>query len=155
MFKEMRRKDKSIEKEQALKLLESGQYGILSTVGENGYAYGVPLNYAYYEGSIYFHSALEGKKLDSISFNDRVSFCVVGNTMSIPDKFSYKYESVIVFGRAIEVNDKEKEDALVALIEKYSGEFMEKGMKYIKKDINKTKVIKVNIEHLTGKGSGL
>jgi uncharacterized protein len=151
MFKEMRRKDRSIDNEQAIKLLENGQFGILSTVGENGYAYGVPLNYVYQRGNIYFHSAAEGSKLDNIKFNGKVSFCVIGNTKLIPDKFSYRYESVIAFGKAIEVFDKEKEDALVALIQKYSGEFMKKGIEYVKKDSIKTKVIKVDIEHITGK----
>lgn len=151
MFKEMRRKDRYIDNEQAIQLLRKGQYGVLSTVGENGYAYGVPLNYVYDRGNIYFHCAAEGSKLNNIVYNNKVSFCVVGNTEPIPDKFSYRYESVIVFGQAMEVYDKEKEEALVALIKKYSGEFIEKGMEYIKKDGIKTKVIKINIDHLTGK----
>ena len=150
MFREMRRKDRSIDNQQAVQLLEKGQYGVLSTVGENGYAYGVPLSYVYHRGNIYFHCAVEGNKLDNIRFNNKVSFCVVGDTEPLPDKFSYRYESVIVFGHAEEVYDKEKEDALVAIIQKYSAEYMEKGMEYIRKDGNKTKVIKINIEHLTG-----
>ena len=32
MFREMRRKDRSIDKRQAVQLLEAGQYGVLSTV---------------------------------------------------------------------------------------------------------------------------
>jgi nitroimidazol reductase NimA-like FMN-containing flavoprotein (pyridoxamine 5'-phosphate oxidase superfamily) len=151
MFKEMRRKDRSIDSEQAVQLLTNGQYGVLSTVGENGYAYGIPLNYAYLEGNIYFHSAVEGNKLDNIMFNNKVSFCVVGSTEPIPDKFSYRFESVVAFGRAEEVYDKEKEDALMALIQKYSSEFMEKGQEYVRKDGIKSRVIKINIEHLTGK----
>lgn len=151
MFKEMRRKDRSIDNQQAIELLKKGQYGVLSTVGENGYAYGVPLNYVYHGGNIYFHCAVEGSKLDNIAYNDKVSFCVIGNTEPIPDKFSFRYESVIAFGWAIEVYDKEKEDALVALIKKYSAEFIEKGMEYIQTDCNKAKVIKISIEHLTGK----
>jgi len=151
MFREMRRKDRSISSEQAIQLLKNGQYGVLSTIGENGYTYGVPLNYVYHEGNIYFHCAVEGSKIDNIMFNNKVSFCVVGNTEPIPDKFSYRYESVIVFGRAVEVYDKEKENALALLIQKYSGEFMGKGMEYIQRDCVKAKVIKIEIEHLTGK----
>jgi len=151
MFKEMRRKDRSIDNEQAIELLKREQYGVLSTIGENGYAYGVPLNYVYHKENIYFHCADEGSKVDNIMSNNKVSFCVVGNTEPIPEKFSYRYESAIVFGYAVEVYDKEKEDALVALIQKYSGDFMERGIEYIKKDGAKPKVIKINIEHLTGK----
>jgi nitroimidazol reductase NimA-like FMN-containing flavoprotein (pyridoxamine 5'-phosphate oxidase superfamily) len=151
MFNEMRRNDREIDKEQSLKVLEQGQFGILSTRGENGYAYGVPLNYTLHEGSIYFHCATEGSKLDNILSNNKVSFCVVGNTEPIPEKFSYRYESIIVFGRAVEVFENEKEAALIALIQKYSRDFIEKGIEYVKNSISKTKVIKISIEHISGK----
>ena len=109
---------------------------------------GVPLNYVYNKGNIYFHCAVEGNKWTTscliIGFRS-----VIGNTEPIPDKFSYRYESVLVFGRYI--HDGEKEDALIALIRKYSSGFMEKGMEYIKKDCHNVKVIKICIEHLTGK----
>jgi nitroimidazol reductase NimA-like FMN-containing flavoprotein (pyridoxamine 5'-phosphate oxidase superfamily) len=74
MFREMRRKDRSISSEQAIQLLKNGQYGVLSTIGENGYTYGVPLNYVYHEGNIYFHCAVEGSKIDNIMFNNKVFF---------------------------------------------------------------------------------
>nr|PZN05076.1 MAG: MFS transporter [Bacillota bacterium] len=151
MFKELRRKDRSMDREQAIKLLESAPYGVLSTAGENGYAYGVPLNYIYHRGNIYFHCAAEGHKLDNIAYNDKVSFCVVGHTEPLPDKLSYRYKSVIVFGKAAEVHGEEKEDALIALVKKYSGEFEEKGLECIRENGINTKVIKINIEHITGK----
>ncbi len=151
MFKEMRKSDRQISTEEATKLLEEAQFGVLSTVGENGYAYGVPLNYAYSDGSIYFHCAQEGAKISNIAYNNKVSFCVTGNTEPIPDKFSYRYISTIVFGGCTEVSGAEKEAALIAILKKYSGEFMEKGMKYLKNDINITKVMKISIEHITGK----
>lgn len=81
----------------------------------------------------------------------KTSFCVIDKTEPIPDKFSYRYESIIAFGQAEEVYDKEKENALIAFVRKYSSEFMEKGMEYIKKDGIKTTVMKINIEHITGK----
>ncbi len=150
MFKEMRRKNRSTDNQQAIQLLKEGQYGVLSTVGENGYPYGVPLNHIYYKGSLYFHCATEGSKLDNIVHNNKVSYCVVGNTEPDPEKFSYRFESVIVFGRAVEVDNEEKEDVLAALTEKYFGE-SEKGLEYIQRNGNKAKVFKINIEHLTGK----
>ncbi len=151
MFKEMRKSDRQISGEEAIKLLEEAQFGVLSTVGENGYAYGVPLNYVYSDGSIYFHCAQEGAKLSNIAYNNKVSFCVTGSTEPIPDKFSYRYISTIIFGRCIEVGGNEKEAILIAILKKYSGEFMEKGMKYLERDINVPKVMKINIEHITGK----
>lgn len=152
MFKQMRRNDRQISNEETIDLLEKCEYGVLSTVGENGFAYGVPLNYIYIEGNIYFHCATEGSKLENIVFNDKVSLCVVGKTEVLPDKFSCKYESAIVFGRAKEVFDEEKKKALIGIVQKYSSEFMDKGLEYINKDISKTKIIKICIDHISGKG---
>jgi len=151
MFREMRRQDRKTDNEKAAAILAAGEYGILSTVGDNGYAYGVPLSYAYSNGKIYFHCALEGHKLDNIRYNNKVSFCVVGATEVLPESFSTKYESVIVFGKASEADDDEKQEAHVAILKKYSSEFMEKGIKYMKTDLCKTKIIKIEIEHMTGK----
>ncbi|GAA0086402.1 pyridoxamine 5'-phosphate oxidase family protein [Clostridium sp. CTA-7] len=152
MFKEMRRKDREIEALEAIEVLKKCEYGILSTVDENGYPYGVPLSYVYANDSIYFHSAVEGHKLENIKKNDKVSFCVVGQTDVLPDKFSTKYESVIIFGRAKEVFDDEKNAALLELINKYSADYIEKGKTYIKNANDKTKVIKISIDHISGKG---
>lgn len=151
MFREMRRKDRQTDNVEVEELLKRCEYGILSTVDENGYPYGVPLSYAYMDGAVYFHSALEGKKLDNIKNNDKVSFTVVGKVEALSSKFSTKYESVVAFGKAIEMSGEEKYNALLALIEKYSKEFMDQGKTYIKNDIDKTKVIKICVEHVTGK----
>lgn len=151
MFKEVRRKDRSLEEKDAIEVLKNGEYGILSMVGENDYGYGVPLSYVYLENAIYFHCAREGQKLDSIEKNNKVSFSVVGRTKLLPEKFSTEYESTIIFGKATEVNDEEKERALLAIIEKYSPEYIESGMEYIKRAADRTRVIKVSIENICGK----
>lgn len=151
MFREVRRKDRSLEEKDAIEVLKNGEYGVLSMVGENDYGYGVPLSYVYLENAIYFHCAREGQKLDSIEKNNKVSFSVVGRTKLLPEKFSTEYESTIIFGKATEVNDGEKERALFAIIEKYSPKYTESGMEYIKRAANKTRVIKVSIENICGK----
>lgn len=151
MFKEMRRKDRALENNEAIELLKNCEYGILSTIDKNGYPYGVPLSYVYVDNSIYFHSATEGNKLDNILTNDKVSFCVVGKTSILPDKFSTKYESVIVFGKTTEVIDDEKNEALLEILNKYSPGFIKQGKAYIQNAGAKTKVIKITIEHISGK----
>lgn len=151
MFKEMRRKDRALEKNDTLEILKNCDYGILSTIDKNGYPYGVPLSYVYLNDSLYFHSATEGTKLDNILTNDKVSFCVVGQTSIIPNQFSTKYESVIVFGTAAEVIGDEKKEVLLELLNKYSPEFIEQGKVYIQNADVITKVIKISIDHITGK----
>lgn len=151
MFKKMRRKDRELDTTATIEILKKCQYGIFSTVGENGYAYGVPLSYIYMNNAIYFHSAVEGYKLDNLLKNDQVSFCVVGQTFVLPDKFTTNYESVIVFGRANEVFDNEKESAFLEILNKYSPDYIEKGKAYTASASTNTKVIKISIEHISGK----
>jgi hypothetical protein len=151
MFKKMRRKDRQLTDSETEDLLRTGVYGILSMVGLNGYGYGVPLSYAYTGGSIYCHCALEGQKLDNIRNNEKVSFCVVGEAVPLPEQFSMKYKSAIVFGRVHEVEGEEKLRALIALVEKYSGEHLENGKEYAARSFDKTRAIRIDIEEITGK----
>lgn len=154
MFREMRRQDRKTDENKAIAILESGQYGILSTTGSNGYAYGIPLSYTYNSGSIYFHCAREGQKLDNISYNNKVSFCVVGSAATLPQSFSVNYESAVVFGKAMEVFEDEKQAALEAIVAKYSPAFEKEGLAYIKHSSGDTRIFKIEIEHLTGKARG-
>jgi len=151
MPRNVRRKDRELSIELATKLLAEGEYGVLSTAGPDEQAYGIPLNYVYKNNCLYFHCALEGHKLDNIRANNKVSFCVVGRAKVLPDKFTTAYESTIAFGTASEVQGDEKHSALLSLLEKYSPDFMEEGQKIIAKYINKTTIIKIAINHITGK----
>jgi len=150
-MREMRRKDKQIGTDEAIQLLNECEYGVLSTVGNDGQAYGVPLNYVYHDNCIYFHCALKGHKIDNIDTNPKVSFCVIGNTKVLPSEFSTEFVSTVVFGVASEVQGTERYDALVLLLEKLSPDFMEEGKKYIEKFDKATKVIKIDIQHISGK----
>lgn len=150
-MKELRRKDRAITRKEAMALLNKAAYGVLSTVTENGKPYGVPLNFCVIDNCIYFHCAVEGQKIDNIKQNKSVSFCVVGNTEILPDKFGTKYESVIVAGEVEEVFDMNKQVALEGLLHKYSPEFIDKGIKYIEGLKEKTRVFKITIIKLSGK----
>jgi len=79
-MKTMRRKDRETPRLEAEAILAAGAYGVLSTVGEDGQPYGVPVSYTYKNNCIYFHCAAVGHKIENIQNNPRVSFCVVGNT---------------------------------------------------------------------------
>ncbi len=152
MFREMRRKDRELSEAESIEILEKGDFGVLATICENGYPYGVPLNYVFKRGRIYFHCAGEGHKTDNIARDSRVSFTVVTKHEPIPDKFSTRYESVVVFGRAVSINDiDEKRFALGEMVKKFSKGFLEKGMAYIDADIEKTAVFGINIEKISGK----
>lgn len=150
-MRELRRKDRAITEDEAIAVLTKAEYGVLSTVSPDGEPYGVPLNFCILDNSIYFHCAMEGRKIDYIEKNNSVSFCVVGDTEILPEKFGTRYESVIVSGKIEEVCDTHKQTALEGLLKKYSLNYFEKGLEYIETLKSKTRVFKIGIRHVSGK----
>ncbi len=106
----MRRKDRELLLEAAMEILKNGTYGVLSLVDPEGNPYGVPISYVYEDGRIWFHGAIQGRKCDCITHGAKASFCVVGETETLPDKFSTRYESVIAEGK---VRVLQKEERLI------------------------------------------
>ena len=155
MFREIRRKNRELTGDRITELLEESEYGFLSLgTSENGYGYGIPISYAYDKeaNSLYFHCAHEGQKLDMISNNNRVSFCVVGKTMPVADKFTTLYESVIAFGDAeIITGYDEKRKTLRLLVKKYSAGYEDMGEKYMDGSWDRTTAFKVTIKYITAK----
>lgn len=152
MVKEIRRKDRALDKASAYALLKSCEYGVLSTADKDNRPYGIPVNYAVMDNFIVIHCATEGHKLENIRSNPKVSFCAVGRTRVLPDQFSTRYESAVVFGTASIVNaEKQKRAALKALLSKYAPDHLEAGEQYVDKQINRASVIRISIDHLTGK----
>lgn len=147
----MRRKDRKITTEEAFSILENGEYGILSTVSKDHEPYGVPLNYCLINAHIYFHCAVDGKKIENLRHHPRVSFCVVGRTQIMPEKFGTRYESCMVEGLSSEAFGAEKQMALEGLIRKYSNAFFAEGLTYIEKSGDRTRVFKISIASVSGK----
>lgn len=147
----MRRKDREMDFQQTAKLLDKGEYGILATIDADGQPHTTPLSYVYSDNCIYFHCATEGHKLDNLKTSNSVSFCVVGETNVLQEKFTTNYESAIALGSASEIFGEEKEKALLSLVKKYSPDFIKEGTDYIARAANTTCVIKIEIQQLTGK----
>jgi nitroimidazol reductase NimA-like FMN-containing flavoprotein (pyridoxamine 5'-phosphate oxidase superfamily) len=90
----MRRNDRAINIEEARSLLELAEYGVLSMACPDGVPRGILLNFSVAGDCIYFHCAPEGKKIEILLANTRVSFCVVGNTTSSLPSRRLRYWSV-------------------------------------------------------------
>ncbi|MDF9826326.1 nitroimidazol reductase NimA-like FMN-containing flavoprotein (pyridoxamine 5'-phosphate oxidase superfamily) [Ereboglobus sp. PH5-10] len=153
---EVRRQDRLLDEAGQERLLETGEYGFLAMNTAIG-GYGIPINFVREKTGdgadrIYFHCAPEGRKLDALAADNRASFCVVGATRVVPDKFTTAYESVIVFGRiASNLDADERRAALRLLVKKYCPEFIEKGEKYMEASFHRTHILRLDIEHRTGK----
>lgn len=149
---EMRRKDRKTSAADALALLISGEYGVLSLLTPDGAPYGVPLSYVYMEGSVYFHCARQGLKTDCFKASGRGSFVVVGATMPVyANNFTTYYESVMVSGVIESVNDAQKRAALFALVKKYLPEHLDKAPAGITASWERTAVYALRIATMTGK----
>lgn len=152
MFREMRRKKQILSLEDTIAILEKGTSGVLAAHGDDGYPYAVPLSYVFHENRIYFHSAKTGHKMDAISQNSKVSFCVIDQDRIVPEEYTSYFRSAIVFGKAhILNNDEEKRRALEKLAERYSPDHEQGRLQEIDKLFNQVCLIELVIDHMTGK----
>ncbi len=118
--------------------------------------YIVPLCFGYEDNTIYVHSSLEGKKIDILKKNKNVCFEFDLNSEIVKGdnscEWGMKYKSVIGFGKAYFLSKPEdKKNALDIIMKQYS----DSPSLFLEKAVNRTSVIKIEIESMTGKQSGL
>jgi hypothetical protein len=136
-------------------LLAGSHIGRLGTIGEDGFPMIKPLNFVYYRGRIYFHSAQDGEKIEAIRRDSRVCFeadlpIAYVKSTGIPCKADYLYRSVIIRGRAHIVADREEQVlALKALMQKYQPEGGYGG--FPEEKLALTAVVRIDIVEMTGK----
>jgi len=153
MFREMRRSDRALSEEETKAYLAKQDYGVLSMLGDDDYPYGVPISYAYANDCIYIHGFLDGHKIDAVRKNPKVCFTVAGDTEVLPVEVSINYTSVIVFGKADIIpfeDEAARQEALEAIGFKYCPTD-ENTRNYIVQNKARTNVIRIRIEHMTGK----
>lgn len=125
---------------------------------DSEYPYIIPLNFGYsYENeklSLYFHSAIEGKKLDLIKLNNKVAFEMDCSTelisSDVPCGYTMNYKSICGNG-TIEILDNDKKiQGLKYLMKNYSNkdypdaDFEDKILKI-------TTVLELKVNSIVGK----
>lgn len=152
MFREMRRGNQALSAEESVAVLTRGTAGVLAVSGDDGYPYAVPLSYAYEDGKIFFHCAKTGHKLDAIAGNAKVSFCVIDQDQVVPEEFTTYFRSVIAFGKARVLEDKEeRRKALVAVAERYAPDDARERLGEIESALERVCLLELTIEHMSGK----
>lgn len=151
-----RMRDYPLSPEEIQKFLAESQAGTIATVGPDGVPYCVPVHFVYVDGAVYFHGLPAGQKLDYIRADPKVCFTVYELhqlLMDLEERPCFTdtaYTSVVIQGKAALLTDLvEKERALMAIVQKYTPQLVEKGLPEAR--IRGTAVVKITIEHITGK----
>lgn len=178
----MRRKTQQLSTSECFKVLQRATSGTLALIDKEGFPYALPLSYAFVSsddshpctldsrnqslsspdaqanrqtsdlGSLVFHSALTGHKIEALKHCSKASFCVIDADEVIPEKFTTAYRSVIIFGSAHIIDDKQRRyKALEALGRKYAPTLEEAMHNEIDSAFERTCVIELIIEEITGK----
>lgn len=152
----MRRSDKEIVGEAALlEVLEKATVCRLAMVdGDRPYV--VPLCFGYRDNALYLHGSAEGRKVAALRQNPRVcfEFDLLGEPLESENacRWSMRYQSVIGFGEAVFVEEPdEKRRALDTIMAHYS----DREFRLADEAVAATAVIRVEIESMTGKQSGI
>lgn len=151
MFRKMRRFKQELSAEKCAEILQTEPRGVLAVLGDGGYPYTVPLDFVYADNKLFFHSAVEGHKVDAVLGNPKASFCVLSQRELSDDGWSYYFDSVVVFGRVSVVSDEvERLDKLRKLGLKYypSADEVEEE---IRRDMKRALLLRFDIEHMSGK----
>jgi len=119
--------------------------------------YIVPLCFGYLDDVLYFHAGERGRKLSVIERNDRVCVEFDVDTAVVagdePCSWTMRYRSVVGFGRASLVTGyDEKQRALAVIMDHYSA--VKSNYLFPRDRVEKTRIIRIDIEYLTGKKSG-
>jgi uncharacterized protein len=162
----VRRKEFSIEEHKEIEnFLNEMSFGYLGTVGEDGFPHLTPLNYVYWDGSLYFHGSHAGAKMREIAEAGKVSFAVAKEYAIIPSYYSDErlacpatafFKSVHIRGLAEKVVDlEEKAKVLTALMEKLQPEggydpITPEDSEY-RKALKAVAVVRIAVEELTAK----
>ncbi len=118
----MRKREREVsDRDFLLSELDDVPYAFLA-MADGGRPYVVPVSFVRVDDSIYFHSALVGRKIDFITASPRVAFSVVKRAEYLKGKLDFEYFSICFEGLARIVADRdEKVKAYRALIEKFEG----------------------------------
>ena len=170
----MRRKDREMSKEFAIEVLDKSSYGVVSMIDEDNEPYGVPLSIARDGDNLYFHSAMDGKKVKIFEKNSKVSVAFIGE-VKVPENytkeelneivnddskaalltssvFTTEFESAIVKGKINLVEDEEERIKAIRLIcEKYAPTKMDYFNLAIKSGLKLINVYRIEIQDIAAK----
>ncbi|MCI5498420.1 MAG: pyridoxamine 5'-phosphate oxidase family protein [Clostridiales bacterium] len=152
MEHKMHKASRQLSDAETLEILKKGDHGTLSVQGDDGYPYSTPVNYIMVANKLYIHSAPYGYKIECLERNTKCCFSAIISAKIIPSKITAAFESVIMTGNAVFIEDQaEKRAALEAFVTQKHPGYEDVGFKMIDKQIDKTAVMRIDPISMTGK----
>ena len=153
MFRKIRKVKNELSMEDSQKILEKSPRGVLALNGDEGYPYGLPLNFYYDKdlNQIYFHGTKTGYKIDCIEKSPKASFTAIIEEGVSEDGWSMNTSSVIAYGLVEKIEDPDfAKEAMIKLADKYypNRELIFENMEASFKN---TKMLVFHIKHMSGK----
>ncbi len=151
----MRRKEKEIKEKTAIEAVIQKSTVCRLGLSDGRFPYVVPMCFGYKDSAVYLHGALKGRKIDIIKENPNVCVEFESHAEIVKAEkacsWSMKYQSVIVFGKAelLQRLD-EKCKALNIIMRQY----YDRAFVFEDDYLSATAVIRIEIQHMTGKQSG-
>ncbi len=173
-MREMRRKDREMNTEFALSIVDKVAYANITTMNEDGTPHTIPISIAREGMNVYMHSASSGSKVDNVKRSSMATMTFVGEVnvpspiekseyeeaekegnigkLLLSKKFTTEFESAVAFGRIYIVdNDEEKIKGLRLICEKYTPENMDYFDKAIEVSLDIVTVMRFEIDEIKGK----
>lgn len=159
IYREMRRKDREVKDLSKIEaVIDRAPFCHLAFF-DGQWPYVIPISFGYELGHLYFHSAREGKKLDIIEANPRVSFSMEVDTTPVPmpktrSGLVQPYRSVIGYGEVSIIPD--DEDSKIHAIKVLAAHYCRQGVDAprSKKMLDMVAMWDLKIVHMTGKERG-
>lgn len=153
MFRKVRKIKNELDEKTTKEVLKKAPRGVLALNGDDGFPYGLPLNFYYDEdnNTLYFHGTKTGYKIDCIEKSPKASFTALLEEGVSDDGWSKNVSSVVAYGLLEEIEDSDfARDALEKLAQKYypSEDLVEEN---IKANFKNTKMLAFHISYMTGK----
>ncbi len=148
----MRRQEKELTDPTVLEAVISKARVCRLAMIHNNRPYVVPLSFGFQDNCLYFHGALEGKKVDAIRHNPEVCF-EFDQLLDIVEaekacSWGAHYQSIVGYGQAVLLwEDEEKRQALQIIMAQYSN----REFDFPDETLRGTAVIRLTIESITGK----
>ncbi len=152
----MRRKEKEVIDQSAIEqILKAGKTCQLAFTAKPA-PYLVTLNYGYHDGVLFFHSAVEGRKIELIRENPLVTFTIALDLGLIKGEtacdWSVRFQSVVGYGKiSLLESPEEKRQGLDLFMAHYS----DADFSYPDKMVRATAVIKLVISEMSVKQSNV